>query len=66
LLGRHLFMSESREIAQRLVIGGLFGFLASLLLGIPMFQMVAGSLARRAVDEIEGQGRRHLGERDSS
>lgn len=61
-----LFMSDSREIAQRLVVGGLFGFLASLLLGIPIIQMVAGSLARRAVDEIEAHGRRYLAERDST
>jgi hypothetical protein len=61
-----LFVSDSREIAQRLVIGGLFGFLASLLLGIPVIQMVGGSLARRAVDEIEAHGVHYLAARDST
>ena len=53
-------MSESRKIAQRLVVGGLFGLLAALMLGIPIIHLVAGGQARRTVEEIESLARKSL------
>lgn len=61
-----LFMSDSRELAQRLVVGGLLGLVASLILGIPIIQMIATPRIKRALDEIEGAGRHLLLASDGS
>ena len=65
-VGAGMVMSDSREIAQRIVVGGLFGFLFWMILIIPISNIYRGSRVGRATQEIQAIGDRCLTEQDKA